>query len=906
VPAGSGLWLRLSKYAARAPDLAAVLVLLIAPIVWFNQALWPGLSGRTMLPVDILYAFEPWHSLDPGVRAHDTLLGDLVYQTGPWRTYVKDALAAGEFPLWNPEVLTGIPFLAAAQPGVLYPLSVPFLVLPLVDAYAWYVAVHVALAGLGMYALGRTLRLRVLAALYSAVAYMFSGFVIVYAVSPQMLGVAAWLPVLLAVTELLLGDAVEPMARPRADVAWVGGALMVGVQFLAGHPEMSAYLVLTVAAYASLRALSILACRTDVVRNRGVRARVIRATAGVAALLLLGGGLAAIQLAPTAEALVSNVRQGARTLADVLGFGWPLPQLWTLLLPDLFGNPSQHQWLDIWTRQSHPVDTLFWGVKNYVEGAQYVGVLTWLLVAIALLAAILRRRAGLHQDARTTTTWIFTAIALVSLLFILGSPLYAVLEYTLPGFQQLNTPFRWILPFTASVAVLAGLGLQAVFDAADRSRGADARQPLMPLVVASLTAVTLGCLTLLAVGASIVSPEPLVNVVWQVARNGFFGKASSLVDSAFASPQMFWSYEALGLVRLGLVALLGGLLVMGAVRSGAARRHSHSWRSTRWLLLGVLPLLLTGLDLFSVHGDFFASTDARLSPESPTGRPPVVDFLDQREASSGDAQPWRFTTYNYWAEDTLKANTGMYFGWQDIRGYESIIPRQYADLMQRLRLGSNELPYARIGPFYGGGDDFSPLDNPLIDLLNVKYILTTQRLPNPRLREIYRDAALGVYENTTVYSRAFVAGSAVVTSPDPSFDGVDLRHTVLIDQQPSDPRMLAETDQFTASARVREYHANQVVVQADLEAPGWLVLTDAYAPGWRASANELAGATLELPIYRADSAFRAVYLPGGGHWTIAFTYEPTSFRAGVVISAISAMTLALIAGFRLWRSHRVN
>ena len=131
----------------------------------------------------------------------------------------------------------------------------------------------------------------------------------------------------------------------------------------------------------------------------------------------------------------------------------------------------------------------------------------------------------------------------------------------------------------------------------------------------------------------------------------------------------------------------------------------------------------------------------------------------------------------------------MYFDWQDIRGYESIIPRQYADFMQRLRLGTNELRYARIGPLYGGGDDFSPLDNPLIDLLNVKYILSTQRLPNPRLREIYRDGALAVYENTAMCSRVFVAASAVVTSPDDSFDGVDLRRTVLIDQLPSDAAM---------------------------------------------------------------------------------------------------------------------
>ena len=70
-------------------DLAAVLVLLVAPVLWFNQTLWPGLSGRTLLPIDILYTFEPWQSLHPGTTAHNALLGDLVFQTGPWRTYCQ-------------------------------------------------------------------------------------------------------------------------------------------------------------------------------------------------------------------------------------------------------------------------------------------------------------------------------------------------------------------------------------------------------------------------------------------------------------------------------------------------------------------------------------------------------------------------------------------------------------------------------------------------------------------------------------------------------------------------------------------------------------------------------------------------------------------------------------------------
>jgi hypothetical protein len=882
-------------------DLAAVLVLLVAPVIWFNHTLWPGLSGRTLLPVDILYTFEPWQSLHPGTTAHNALLGDLVFQTGPWRTYFKAALATGEFPLWNSEVLTGIPFLAAAQPGLLYPLSLPFLILPLADAYGWYVAAHVAVAGLGMYGLGRVLHLRLLAAFYAAIAYMFSGFVIVYAVSPQMLGVAAWLPAMLGLTELLLRDAAEPLARPLVGFAWVCGALIVGIQFLAGHPEMSAYLALTVMGYAVLRALAIVIWPPGRSANTRLLVRAFRATASVAALLILGAGLAAVQLLPTAEALASNIRQGSRTLADVLGYAWPLPQLWTLLLPDLFGNPSHHQWLDIWARQWRPVvidaqgqptTAIFWGVRNYVEGAQYVGVLSWLLAAMALLASIVAPR-----PARIATTWIVAAIGVISLLLILGTPLYGILEHTLPGFQQLNTPFRWVLPFTVCVALLAGMGLQAVFDTAERSCLVSTGRQRRLLMAASLGAATVGCVALLTVAASLVLPMPFIGFARRVLGGGLFSDAGFVVGKGFASPEMFWSYEALGIVRFGLLAALGGWVLFGLLRFGGGRWISE--RPDRWLLISLVPTMLTGLDLYSVHGGFHASAEARLSPVSTDGRPPVVDFIEQREAATGDGQPWRFTTYNHWAENTLKANSGMYFGWQDIRGYESIIPRQYVTLIQHLRLGSNELPYARIGPFYGGGADSSALDDPLLNLLNVKYVLTTQQLPNPHLRQVYRNEAVGVYENMAVFPRVFIAGSAVVASPDEPFDGVDLRRTVLIDQPPPDPAMLSERVDRSASAKVLHYGANQVVVQADLLGPGWLVLTDAEAPGWRATAREAAGAMLEPTIYRAYGAFRAVYLPSGGTWTVGLSYEPTPIRAGLLVSGLSTATLALAGVFLL-------
>lgn len=51
-------------------DLLALCVLLLLPLVWFAPVLLTPLTGRTLLPFDNLYAFEPWRSLQPGLIPH--------------------------------------------------------------------------------------------------------------------------------------------------------------------------------------------------------------------------------------------------------------------------------------------------------------------------------------------------------------------------------------------------------------------------------------------------------------------------------------------------------------------------------------------------------------------------------------------------------------------------------------------------------------------------------------------------------------------------------------------------------------------------------------------------------------------------------------------------------------------
>ena len=139
-------------------DLAILGLFAAAAIIFF----WPvTVGGETMLPADNVFAWEPWRSYaqEAGVETiQNTLLTDLYLENYVWKELIVDSLRDGELPLWNPYILTGVPFLAAGQHSAMYPLSVVFYVLPLASAYGWFAALHLFLAGAFTYVLARSLR----------------------------------------------------------------------------------------------------------------------------------------------------------------------------------------------------------------------------------------------------------------------------------------------------------------------------------------------------------------------------------------------------------------------------------------------------------------------------------------------------------------------------------------------------------------------------------------------------------------------------------------------------------------------------------------------------------------------------------------------------------------------------
>jgi hypothetical protein len=114
--------------------------------------------------------------------------------------------------------------------------------------------------------------------------------------------------------------------------------------------------------------------------------------------------------------------------------------------------------------------------------------------------------------------------------------------------------------------------------------------------------------------------------------------------------------------------------------------------------------------------------------------------------------------------------------------------------------------------------------------------------------------------------------------------GNQLRDRLVV-EDPSRP--LPSSALTSGTARIVEDLPERVVIEANLQKAGYLVLADTFDPGWSATVDGEPAA-----IRPAYVAFRAVYLKGGPH-TVVFTYRPAGFTLGLTIT-VSGLVLGLV------------
>ena len=267
--------------------------------------------------------------LFPGrIHADFSLGGDTYRHLVIWAS-ARNSIAEGFWPFWVPEIANGFPLWASFQWGLASPAFLLFVLLPVELAHTLSAALHLVLAGCGIYCLSQRLSVGRFGGLIALVGYSFSSFFVgriavghIFLVWPM-----AWVPWALWALDRTL---VRPTGA-RVAVA----ALLLCAALTAGHVHMAIYVYPLVAVWAIGR----LWCerRAGNAKRAGSLRRTAAAFFGV---VLLGTGLASIQWLPFLE-LLSASDGVPMTELDLRAASMPLEGLWSFLLPHVQGLRSE-------------------------------------------------------------------------------------------------------------------------------------------------------------------------------------------------------------------------------------------------------------------------------------------------------------------------------------------------------------------------------------------------------------------------------------------------------------------------------------------------------------------------------------------------------------------------------------
>lgn len=408
----------------------AMAFLLLLPFLFVGHAL---ITSRVYAPVDKIYMDIPLSQVKEqyGIGApHNPATADIFSQMIPWRQAVRESYARGEWPLWNPYILSGDILAAAAQPAPYSPFTLLALLLPAPLSFTFTAAITFLIAALGAFVLARELECREVAAAIAAAGFAFSSATALYVLWP--LGLSwALLPL------VLLGA--HRVARQPSVRAWALLTTVFVLLLLAGHPETVLHVIVIGAVYGLVH----------MIRSTAVRSLGVAIAAGAVALLVC-----AIFLLPYLEAVPQTGEYAFRQTWSGAGFAQPLSKVLLVLAGDIFPALHLRRW-----------------VKPDLGGLHGESAAVGSIVLALAIYAVWR--------VRSRATFFFGGLALFSLLAHAGWGPLSRLLHSLPLFRiTLND--RLSFAAACALALLAALGVEQL------ARGASRRGALITLALVLL------------------------------------------------------------------------------------------------------------------------------------------------------------------------------------------------------------------------------------------------------------------------------------------------------------------------------------------------------------------------------------------------------------------------------------
>ena len=403
---------------------AAALFALLATLMY-----WPALDGQIPFPRDVVLRFPPWAGMGwSGPWKDYANIGDLATAFYPSRMLTSRAIHEGTFPLWNPYILGGAPFLASPQSSLFYPPNFLYYVLPVPAAWTLCLMLRVFLAGFFMTLFVRRIGGSRAGSIFSGIAFTLCGFMTGWQGQP-MDDSGTWLP-LMCYAVLRLADA--------GSKRWIAlAAFAFAMPVLAGHPETAAHVTLVTIAIAAVTWAS---SQFD-----------LRFAGRFSIAAVLAGGLSSIQMIPTLEWLAQIPRAFQPR--------WPL-------------QPA-HQVL-AWVSRDIARYLNSAGI-SLPEGAAYVGMITLIAAPLGLLhrskknvlflAAVILAALAIAYGVEPVNSFI-AQVPIVSglknsrMIFLAGFGLIGLAGLGISALEQ-NPPFgsRRLLPFLLLMTSFAAVFL---------------------------------------------------------------------------------------------------------------------------------------------------------------------------------------------------------------------------------------------------------------------------------------------------------------------------------------------------------------------------------------------------------------------------------------------------------------
>jgi len=336
----------------------------------------------------------------------------------------------------------------------------------------------------------------------------------------------------------------------------------------------------------------------------------------------------------------------------------------------------------------------------------------------------------------------------------------------------------------------------------------------------------------------------------------------------FVKEISFWrvSFRNLILPTLILTALFFWLIFFSLFKA-----------SRKILLMGLVFLLM--FDLFREGWKFNSfSRKEWLFPEIPE-----TEYLREKAGINR-------------VEGAISPNMKMPYKIQSVSGYEILIPRRIAEFLAACNAQRGEAIKHPEGRYAGFKKPISRCGQ----LYGVKYLLTGEKGPPEELRTnynyegvkpVWKKEGSTILEYEGALPRLFLVDEYQVGE-----DPVAIARLMIEDEDFLLDKKVAleeegewnlddEKEELAADIKLLGYYPNAVLLNVLSNKDALLFLSDNYYPGWQAFVDDK-----ETKIYRANYAFRSVFVPKGEH-LVRFVYRPQSLRVGAIVSIITNLLL---------------